>query len=178
MKHIKKINENFSSQELDFEDFKLILEVDIDDQFSNLSLTFDDYSNESEEPFYDCFINLPTTVDEDFYIEDLSFSYDYLQNILPDYESPEPINGNAVISDIETQINKLERSKSIIDNSIRKQKMLAELFSVLNDKTIPRLKEFSNCREVTFGFDIESIRICFELPFEELKKPNIGFGIW
>jgi hypothetical protein len=167
MKHLKKFNENIS-QELDFEDFKLILEVDIEDQFSNIELSFHDYSNE-EDPFFDCHVNLPP-LNLDIYPEDISFSYNYLMDIIPDYDSPESINDEGypdTIPNIEYQISKLEKAKLAIDDSIRAQKKIVELFSVLLNKTTPRLKEFSNCLDVTFGMDLETLRICFEINNDE-----------
>ena len=172
MKHLKKFNENIS-QELDFEDFKLILEVDIEDQFSNLSLNFHDYSNE-EDPFFDCWINLPP-LNFDYYPGDLSFSYEYLNDFIPDYDSTEPINNNNypdTIPNIEYQISKLEKAKLTIDESIRAQKKVAELFSVLLNKTTPRLKQFSNCYEVTFGMDADTLRMCFEIKTDEYDNED------
>ena len=61
----------------------------------------------------------------------------------------------------------LEKAKLTIDESIRAQKKVAELFSVLLNKTTPRLKQFSNCYEVTFGMDADTLRMCFEIKTDE-----------
>jgi hypothetical protein len=165
MKYLRKFNES-TNQELDFEDFKMIIDTDIADEFG-FEITFNDYSND-EVPFYNCRVTLPISSHE-VYPDDISFSIDYLSDFLPDYDSPEEIVEDPIMR-ISHNISKMESLKNEIERSIYIQKKYIKFFELLINKTIPRLKGFSNCDTVGIGFDQETVRICFDLNTEDKEE--------
>ena len=157
MKHLKKFNEK-SLQELTFDDFKLIIDIDISDKFS-FEISYDDYSKYKEEPFYDCIISLPDINDD----VEFNISLDYLNDIIGDFDSTEPPGLTDIESHIDYQLSNLNKYKNSLDEAISNTKKIKDFFYVILNKTIPRLENFYNCREITIGYSVGEFRLCFEL---------------
>jgi hypothetical protein len=164
MKYIKKFNENVGSHDLDFETFKLIID-DLVDHF-DIDIIFHNYEETTDDPMYDAQISIQV-IDTDIYPDDISFGFEYLlRGILPDFESTEEMNPDTIsltIEEINRNISKLEQVRLSIDRVVQLQKKFAELFTAITEKTIPRLKGFSNCDSVDIGMDLETLRICFSI---------------
>lgn len=166
MKYIKKFNENIGSHDLDFETFKLIID-DLVDHF-DIDIIFHNYEDKDyyNDPMYDAQISIQV-IDTDIYPDDISFGFEYLLNgLVPDFESTEEMSPESIsltIEEIDKNISDLNRIKLSIDRVVQLQKKFAELFTAITEKTIPRLKGFSNCDSVDIGMDLETLRICFSI---------------
>ena len=157
MRHIKKFNESNGNQELDFETFELIIEdlmYNNDDIITNVF--FQDFSDDVE-PYYDSHITLELfspNIDEVVGKSD-DDEYYYLRELLSPFEQPGEIPTN-LISTIDDRIDDLKKI-------ISQNKLIKSLFEEINEKIIPRFKNFSNCESVTIGYDESDIRICFNI---------------
>jgi len=170
MKYIKKFNESTGNQELDFETFELIMEdlmYNNDDIITNVF--FQDFSDDVE-PYYDSHITLELfspNIDEVVGKLD-DDEYYYLRELLSPFEQPGEIPTN-LISTIDERIDDLKKI-------ISQNKLIKSLFEEINEKIIPRFKNFSNYGSVTIGYDERDIRICFnmkDLPARRRDKPNL-----
>lgn len=159
MKHIRKFNENNFSQELDFETFKMIISSDIEDEFEFDNIDYYDVQ-ELDDQFYDCRIQL-NIPDLNVYPDEVNFGYSYLSNI-SDFDSPEDFNIERILTSINHEISKIEQLRRSIERVERSNKELIDIMLVI-EKVVKRLENFSNCKSVTIGFDIETIRLCFDI---------------
>jgi uncharacterized protein (UPF0335 family) len=159
MKHIRKFNENNISQELDFETFKMIISSDIEDEFEFDNIDYYDVQ-ELDDQFYDCRIQL-NIPDLNVYPDEVDFGFSYLSNI-SDFDSPEDFNIELILTSINHEISKIEQLRRSIERVERSNKELIDIMKTI-EKVVKRLENFSNCKSVTIGFDIETIRLCFDI---------------
>ncbi len=152
--YLKKFNESLSD-ECSFETFKEIL-YDLSDDYE---CEFHDYSNESDS-FYDCLMAIPKSIE-------IEASYDILKDVVSSYEDPHIIeNFDGAIDEIIGDTSKMQSVKNEIDDIIDRNKKLEQIFITLKEHVVPRLQSFSNCQQISFGYDEGDgvLRICFDLP--------------
>lgn len=168
MKYIKKFNENVGSHDLDFETFRNII-LELEDEFDIENIYFEN-NEDTDDPMYDAQISIQV-INTDIYPDDISFGFEYLLNgLVPEFDSTDEMSPESIsltIEEIDKNISDLNRIKLSIDRVVQLQKKFAELFTAITEKTIPRLKGFSNCDSVDIGMDLETLRICFTIKIEE-----------
>ena len=154
--YLKKFNEA-SEEECDFETFKEIM-MDLSDYFN---CEFHDYTKE-DDYFYDCELTIPQ-IDMD---QDISFNGEYLSNILPPYDDPQEIGEfyNSVRYEVDNQEENLLKLKNSLDTIIANNNKIKKIFRILEEEIVPRFQNFSNFESCSIGFDVEIIRICFDMP--------------
>ncbi len=157
---LKKFNES-SNEDCSFETFKDIM-LDLSDEFDCSFNNLIDY----EEPFYECLLTLPQ-IDNDVDEEGTYFTCRYLEGNLPRYEEPGNIDYNLVKDSINTQNENLINLKNNIDSVISNNNKIKNIFDTLENMIIPRFQSFSNFQMCTIGFDVDLIRICFDIKYEE-----------
>jgi len=156
--YLKKFNESYLDEECSFETFKEIL-YDLSDDYE---CDFHDFSTDSD-PFYDCRMTIPKSIEIDS-------SYDILKDVVSSFDDPHEIETDNdfdyVINEITSNTSKMKSLKNEIDLIIDRNKRLKQIFNTLKEHIVPRLRSFSNCYRVSFGYDSgdDVLRICFDLP--------------
>ena len=156
--YLKKFNES-SEEECDFETFKEIM-MDLSDYFQ---CEFHDYTKE-DDYFYDCELTIPQ-VDHDV-DQDICLNAEYLSNILPPYDDPQEIGGfyESVRYEVDNQEENLLKLKNNLDTIMANNNKIKKIFRILEEEIVPRFQNFSNFESCSIGFDVEVIRICFDMP--------------
>lgn len=151
--HFKKFNES-TNNDCSFDTFKDIM-TDISDDFE---CDFYDHSDQ-DEGFYDCMIKLPQLD----YIDDVSVSYGYLDDVMSPYDSPDEVDYLSIYEQISNYNSKMLDFKRNIDTVISNNEKVKQIFITIETMIVPRLKSFSNCLNCSIGFDVDSIRLCFDI---------------
>lgn len=166
MKHIRKFNENFGGQELDFETFKMIISSDIEDEFEFENIYYYDVED-LDDQFYDFQMNIRIPIISQ--IDEFDFGFSYLVDVA-DFDSPQEFDINQIIDSTNHKISEVEKLKRSIDKSVNAKKDFMNMMLVF-DKIVQRLKTFSNCKSVSVGFieaisNLITIRLCFNIKDE------------
>ena len=149
--YLKKFNEA-SEEECDFETFKEIM-MDLSDYF--------------ECEFHDCELTLPQ-IDEEIDEQGTYLTSGYLSDVLPPTDDPQNVEGlfTSLQNSVDNQLENLQKLKNNLDAIMDNNNKIKKIFRILEEEIIPRFQYFSNFESCTVGFDVDIIRICFDLPEE------------
>jgi hypothetical protein len=168
--YLKKFNEA-SEEECDFETFKEIM-MDLSDYFQ---CEFHDYTKNLDngflenDYFYDCELTIPQITNDDVDEEGTYLTARYLNDILPPTDDPQDVTEfyTELQDSVDNQIENLQKLKNNLDVIISNNNKIKKIFKILEEEIVPRFEHFSNFKLCSIGFDVDIIRISFDMPEPE-----------